>query len=293
MARETREGTDRRGSRRALYGRPRLKLIREGQVGSDLVQYGVVSLATRLRSPIWRRLGELAARSANKAIPSRGYRVRVSLAPRLDLDLHSTEAMARHVMMLGAYEPAELSAVIEAIRPGTTFIDVGANVGYFSLAAAYACPDADVHAVEPIPDNADRLEAHLTGSDVTNVTVHRTAAGTGTDDLWLDATSDGAFAHQVTADHQGAIPAKQTTLDLLWTSLGKPEVSAIKVDVEGAELEVLRGSSELLRRDKPVLLIEVVDQDVLRDLNVILGPLGYLPLQEKGFFPYNRVFRAS
>lgn len=293
MARDAREGSTAAGATRPLYKRPKLKLIREDQVGSDLVQYGVVSLATKFRSPIWRRLGELAAKGANQALPSKGYRVRVALAPNLQLDLHSTEAMARHVMMLGAYEPAELSTVIQAIRPGTTFIDVGANVGYFTLAAAYARPDADVHAVEPIPDNADRLDTHLAGSGIRNVTVHRTAAGTGTDDLWLDATSDGAFAHEVSPDHQGAIRAKQTTLDLLWGSLGRPEVSAIKVDVEGAELEVLRGASELLARDKPVLLIEVVDQEVLRELNIVLGPLGYLPLQEKGFFPYNRVFRAS
>lgn len=293
MTWDTREGGNSGGCARALYKRPRLKLIRDGEVGGDLFQYGVVSLATRFRSPIWRRLGELAARGANQAMPSKGYSVKVGLAPSLTLDLHSNEAVARHVMMLGAYEPAELTAVIDAIRPGTTFIDVGANVGYFTLAAAYARPDADVHAVEPIPDNADRLDAHLADSDITNVTVHRTAAGTGTGDLFLDATADGAFAHEVAADHQGAIRASQTTLDLLWTSLGKPEVSVIKVDVEGAELEVLRGSTELLTRDKPVLLVEVVDTDVLRNLNILLGPLGYLPQQEKGFFAYNRVFRAS
>ncbi len=293
MARDARDGSNMIGMTRTLYKRPKLKLIRERQVGGGLLRYGVVVLATRFRAPIWRRLGELAAKGANQAMPSKGYRVQVGLAPRLTLDLHSTEAMARHVMMLGAYEPAELSAVLEGVRPGTTFIDVGANVGYFTLAAAYARPGADVHAVEPIPDNAARLDAHLAASDITNVTVHRCAAGSGTEDLWLDATADGAFAHAVSADHRGAIRVEQTTLNLLWTSLGKPVVSAIKVDVEGAELEVLHGSTDVLARDRPVLLIEVVDQDVLRALNMLLGPLGYLPLQEKGFFPYNRVFRAS
>jgi hypothetical protein len=85
---------------------------------------------------------------------------------------------------------------------------------------------------------------------------------------------------------------RAVTLDALWAEHGEPELSAVKIDVEGAEPAVLRGATRLLEPWHPAVLIEAND-DALRDVQTaLLEPLGYRRTHPDGFSAYNYLFVA-
>jgi FkbM family methyltransferase len=144
------------------------------------------------------------------------------------------------------------------LKEGMTVMDVGANVGMYSLLAARVVgPTGKVYAFEPVPDTFARLQEHITMNGLTHVvpisialsdsngTVKISVARNGRSSLFLHTTSD-------------FIEVPMETLDSFIASHGIEEVHAIKVDVEGSEMHVVRGMRQLLSRsDKPLLMFEI------------------------------------
>jgi FkbM family methyltransferase len=134
-------------------------------------------------------------------------------------------------------------------------LDVGANVGMFSLSVKAAKPDATVLAFEPAPRTVDALRKNIELYDLSDVTVYPMALGTEE-----DSTIEFTFYPQAPANSTRYPEQKVLELNLLDTSTvievpvttaaailaGRPErrpIDLVKIDVEGAELEVLRGLS--------------------------------------------------
>jgi FkbM family methyltransferase len=154
------------------------------------------------------------------------------------------------------WNPAEYEALRAAAAPGTVALDVGANVGgYALLLGQWVRPGGRVYAFEPAPDAFDGLSRHvrLNGLSDVVVPVRVAAAGaTGTGRLAADGISG---ANRLTGEGD-AVPT--VTLDDFCAREGiRPTV--IKIDVEGAELEVLRGARETIRAAgaRLVLLVEM------------------------------------
>ena len=159
----------------------------------------------------------------------------------------------------GAWEPWILEAVLAALRPGDVFFDIGANVGYISLETAAAMP-VEVHAFEPQPDLARAIAISARLNRFDRMHVYATAVGDreGTIPLCLPG-------HSLHASIRSATPGERTidvpmlTIDSLVASGHLPPPAVIKIDVEGAEFQVLRGAHQTLRTHQPVLLFEVND----------------------------------
>jgi hypothetical protein len=81
-----------------------------------------------------------------------------------------------------------------------------------------------------------------------------------------------------------------TTLDAEWIAAGRPEVSALKIDVEGGELDVLRGASELLASQRPAVLLEAWGAEQLQPIVALLAAVGYERHQPAGFEERNYLF---
>ena len=163
----------------------------------------------------------------------------------------------------GTYEP-HLVALLERLTPpGGTVLDVGANVGLIAvpLARRLAPTNGRVIAVEPIPENADRIErsAALNGLELT---VHRVALGDRhqhvrmrREDGW-GATTGNAVLEQVASviptgvDHD----VEMLTLDELAPELGPVDV--IKIDAEGADILILQGAKNYLTTTRPIVHAE-------------------------------------
>jgi FkbM family methyltransferase len=157
-------------------------------------------------------------------------------------------------------------------RPGGTVVDAGAHDGSLTLPFA-RLPDARVVAFEPLPPAFARLEARLRaafgGAVPPHVTLRNAALGdrAGTVTLAtpvLDGVAQEQWASTAKdyAAYEGAhlavdrVPVPLLRLD----DLGLGDLTAAKIDVEGAEYEVLRGARETLLRCRPVLSIEIEER---------------------------------
>ena len=182
--------------------------------------------------------------------------------------------------LAGDYE-ADLQATFAShLKPGQVVYDVGSNVGFMTLVAAKLVgPTGAVIAFEPSRETARQLAIQIKVNGLENVTVKRVAVSdregvsrlmiiNGSSDMArLDGTaSRGGF----TADSE-QVPT--TTLDKVITEHPVPDL--LKIDVEGAELMVLRGASRLLRDHRPVILIELHSEDLSRQFHQLMQELLY------------------
>jgi FkbM family methyltransferase len=190
-------------------------------------------------------------------------RARAEVLQRLDLGNFvlwlddGDHAVSDKILAERAWEP-HISVLLAAhLKPGATFVDVGANVGYHTfLAATIVGTTGRVVAVEASAENCRLLSLSKADNDARNVdvlpvfldrvpgarylTAHRgTNAGMSSDsrDALLAGTSTIAYA---------------TTLDDIRTR----KLDVLKVDVEGAEFLVLQGGRKTLENDKPVIIME-------------------------------------
>lgn len=170
------------------------------------------------------------------------------------LVLHVPDAFLAHYVR-GEYEPLTADWVRRSSRRGMVAVDVGAHIGYFTLLLArLAGPEGRVYAVEPAADNLAFLERNVTANGLRTVTIVPVAAGAGRGPraLVLTGSSDshGFYAHPL-APTEGSIEVSEMPLD----ELVPYPVDLVKIDVEGAEPEVLAGMPRLL--DSPGLRLVV------------------------------------
>jgi FkbM family methyltransferase len=157
---------------------------------------------------------------------------------------------------LGLHEYADMAFVLHFLRPDDLFVDVGANVGSYTLLAAST--GANCVAFEPLPDTYRKLVRNI-GMNGLALRVDAVNAGVASEAGELRFTADLDTDNHVALDgYKGRIEKiPVTTLD---EKVGNSNVSLVKIDVEGFEAEVIRGARHLLTNRPPAaLIIEVND----------------------------------
>jgi FkbM family methyltransferase len=198
-------------------------------------------------------------------------------------------------LVQGSFERAEVETLMDAARPGTVAVDVGANVGIFTIPLGRAVgTDGAVWAFEPLPDNLDRLRANIAENRLANVSLFEAAASDTEGTLSFHVAGDSAYG-STREVFQGwgtgrTLEVPGVRLDTEWRARGMPRVSVIKIDVEGDERAVLRGAREVIRRCRPVLLLEAANGDELAKIEGYLLPLGYERCERAGFAGRNYLF---
>lgn len=170
--------------------------------------------------------------------------------------------ISRRIREEGIWEPYETSLLLSVLRPGDVFVDVGANIGYFSLLAASVVGEAGtVFAFEPDPENFSLLQrnAALNGQQARIVAVQAAlAADAGVGHLYL--SEDNLGDHQIYAAGDGRSSLPITLVngsDYLGGSLSR--IDLLKIDTQGSEYQVVAGLLPLLQAlpAKPRMLIEL------------------------------------
>lgn len=152
------------------------------------------------------------------------------------------------------FEPLTQRAFRQALAPGMTVVDVGAHIGYYTvLAGSVVGEQGAVYAIEPCADNRRLLERNLRRHAFRNVTVCPCAAGAVSRPRAFHVTDSSAlhgfYAHPLSRGTRTIAVQEMPLDDLLDRPLG-----VIKIDVEGAEMEVLAGAENVLRRSPDLSL---------------------------------------
>ena len=193
-----------------------------------------------------------------RAGAARGTRLRID--PRLEKFYWS-----------GCYEVGVQETFVRLLRPGATVWDVGAHIGFFTaLAARCVGPGGRVHAFEPLPANRIRLLETIALNKLEEVEVHPTAVAgrAGTRQLYGHSSTTMWSLVERTNEQRVEVPC--VTLDdlLAERSFGIPAL--VKIDAEGAELEILRGGVRLVTETSAVLVVEFTDAEVVEEARSLL-----------------------
>lgn len=185
-----------------------------------------------------RLLGGIAPRRGERTARVFGYDMRLDLA----------EAIQRWIY-LGAFEPQETAVVRRWLRPGMTFVDVGANVGYFTLlAASRVGPEGRVFSVEHSPYAFERLTDTVRTNRLSHVQAFRMglSSAAGELPLYVPPASDGFHSPTMSAGWETSVTVPVRRLDDSLDEWGVESVDLMKLDVEGHESHILEGAAASL-----------------------------------------------
>lgn len=195
-------------------------------------------------------------------------------------------AKSLNTYFTGEYEKECFSYVIRELKenPKCVVFDLGANLGYFSmLCSVTSGSKAQIFAFEPIPSNMAYLCKHLLINSIANVTPINVAVSN--DFGLIDFSADNnsvSYTYKKGSNYYGNknvnIKIGIISLDLITANMGVPIPSIIKIDVEGAEYDVLDGARKLIKDFNPKILLsthEVHESGVEDKCLNFLTEIGY------------------
>lgn len=186
--------------------------------------------------------------------------------------------MASHLLTGSLYEPEITLVLMRILHPGDCFVDVGANVGFFTVIAARLVGEGGrVYAFEPETANFNRLKENIVLNNLSNVTLYQAAVGDrdGETELYINSDNDGGHAlwdpgaHSFNRLSRETVIKQKTQLVKLDTVLmSDPEaasrIKAVKIDAEGYEQHVLQGMIETISRHRIPFVFAEINRLALR-----------------------------
>lgn len=187
--------------------------------------------------------------------------------------LNISESPMMYARATGTYEPHMMDSIRSRIEPGMTFIDVGANKGDHAFLVGQLTGDnGKVIAVEPLPDNHHWLKKSLAKNDFDNIELVEAALSDEDGQATFEHGEFSGWGKMLADDGEAekeTIQVRKAALDSLVSELDLEQVDAIKIDVEGAETEVVRGARKTIERFRPMIWLEIhagrADVDWLSD----------------------------
>ena len=154
-------------------------------------------------------------------------------------------SIKKHIYFQGYFEWAETNFIRSALRPGQVFVDVGANIGWHTLVAANRVgPSGFVHAFEPVSKTFDELQGNVALNKFENVSLRQIGLSDvdGEIEIYGNKEDDSGGNTMFGGPDHSLIEVIRTRRgDDMLSELGIEKVHLLKVDVEGAEMHVLRG----------------------------------------------------
>lgn len=220
------------------------------------------ALADRQRVGAWRLRRLIASKlfhpPAGPVTCSTNYGFKIVIDPSRD----NEGGVERTIFETGTYEAGTLHVLQEILGDGDVFLDVGANVGLMSLLAATRVgASGQVHSFEPVPDINRLLRASVAVNAYANITIHKTGVGSSPSHTRIfsrTAVNRGSATLLGPGDSSPGFDIQVDTIDRFAAQqLGDKPIALIKIDVEGWELEVLKGAVRILSQQySPALCIE-------------------------------------
>lgn len=227
-----------------------------------------------LRDP--ERLKEVLAEATDWVVTRGGFKIRLQTGD---------DFVSNSIRLFGNFEPETERHILERVPEGGGFCDMGANVGYLTLAVAAQRKGARVVAIEPNPAVAECIDASVkaNGFDM-RVEVHRLAVSdeTGTLPFVIEPEDTGYSRMANPGETKNVVPISVVKWDEWFFDLPQPpKIDCLKMDIEGVEVRALKGMKRFLSEVKPCLVVEAYD-DRLRqyggseaELRAMIESYGY------------------
>jgi FkbM family methyltransferase len=153
------------------------------------------------------------------------------------------------------------TSIRKYVKPGDIVFDLGSNIGLWSLLLAEVVgSEGRVESFEPVPNTIKSLERNIELSGHKNIHVNKIALGSTAGDTTMFLPRDpGRSALAPESEQDAKVTVRLRRLDDFWTEAGCPPVKFVKMDVEGAEPQVLRGAHQFITTCRPVFITEVND----------------------------------
>lgn len=173
------------------------------------------------------------------------------------------------------YEVEMLEDIKNRVGRDKTIVDIGANIGNHSVFLAKICDAKMVYSFEPQPKVFKMLSDNIKLNKLDNVVLYNMGAGSVKNKADLGNIDNFNLGMtKLTLSEEGSIDIN--TLDNVL--IGKTnKIDLIKIDVEGMEIEVLKGATEVIKRDHPILYVEAATQVEYQLINEFLSDYGYKP----------------
>lgn len=180
---------------------------------------------------------------------------------------------SQHGCWLGSYEYEKQKLFQENISSGNVVYDLGGHVGFYTLLASVLVGNTGkVVSFEPLPDNLKYLKKHLEINHISNVQVIEAAVCDRNGIAYFEQHNSSFQGH---LGSQGTLEVKTVCLDELIFQEDLPVPQCLKIDVEGAELQVLRGAMELLSEYHPTIFLATHGDLLQQECCQLLTSLGY------------------
>jgi FkbM family methyltransferase len=168
----------------------------------------------------------------------------------------------RRAVKEGIYEHEILSFITPLIKPGTEVFDIGANIGLMGIPFLSANDSVKVISVEASPNSLPFLKKTHSGhtaKDRWTIIDKAVSDKEGKVNFHIAASENGAYDSLNNTQRTGfstTIEIECTTIDNIWKSRSQPDVSFIKIDIEGGDLLALRGGIQCITKCRPSMVIE-------------------------------------
>jgi FkbM family methyltransferase len=159
------------------------------------------------------------------------------------------------------YETTDSAMIMRLTSPNDCVIDIGANMGWYSINIAKTYPLSKVHAFEPIPKTYSFLERNIKLNQLTNIVSHPFGLSNERNNLTFYFYQEGSGnASSVNVSERKDAELVTCHVERLddFVNINKLHIDFIKCDVEGAELFAFQGARETLQRDKPIVFTEML-----------------------------------
>ncbi len=183
------------------------------------------------------------------------------------------------LIVRGTLEPPVQEALRRLLAPGDVFYDIGANVGFFTLVGARLVgPSGRVVAFEPVPWCARAVGRNIELNGFEHAQIQQRAVGAADGSARLLVVGEASWSHLEStgrhADVRDEIDVEVVSLDSLVAAGAIAPPDVLKIDTEGAELQVIEGARETIARHRPAIVCELHDTN--EAFVALMGELGYV-----------------
>ncbi|MEL1252649.1 FkbM family methyltransferase [Flavobacterium sp. DGU38] len=226
-----------------------------------------------------------ADESWNKLFKSNNF-FEYNLNSKVKINLYKDSVLSR--LIYEGFEKEETDFLEKTLTEGDIFVDIGTNIGLFSLLAAEIVGiDGRVLCFEPAPDTFSRLNENIILNDFKNIHINNIGLSNEPGELTFYVSNNGhdawnSFAPSSDNKLESSIQVPVSTLDLELKDIDKSKIKLVKIDVEGWEKFVLNGGKDFFIEFSPVVMVEFTESNTfnagysVHEIYDIMQDLGYV-----------------